>query len=160
LITSAGLDAYARRVVFPLENNLYGRSISAAAPPHRFLPGPKGGLYGWEQVRQSHEVILVEGLFDYAVLWQAGFRNITCSMGTHLNARQFEQLCDAHRTVYLAFDSDTNASGQHAADTLSQRLVACGLAARQVRLPEGHDPNSFFVAGGDARQFRSLLEAA
>ena len=27
-------------------------------------------------------------------------------------------------------------------------------------LPEGHDPNSFFVQGGDARQFQSLLEAA
>ena len=40
-------------------------------------------------------MILVEGLFDYAVLWQAGFRNVTCSMGTHLNARQFRQLCDA-----------------------------------------------------------------
>ena len=27
-------------------------------------------------------------------------------------------------------------------------------------LPEGHDPNSFFVQGGDAHQFQSLLEAA
>ena len=32
--------------------------------------------------------------------------------------------------------------------------------ARTVSLPEGHDPNSFFVQGGDARQFQSLLEAA
>lgn len=159
LITAAGLDAYTRRIVFPLEKNLYGRSISGAAPPHRFLPGPKGGLYRWEHVRQSQEVILVEGLFDYAVLWQAGFRNITCSMGTHLNARQFEELCDAPRTVYVAFDSDTNHSGQRAADCLAQRLVARGLVTRQVRLPDGHDPNSFFVAGGDAQQFRSLLEA-
>jgi hypothetical protein len=29
-----------------------------------------------------------------------------------------------------------------------------------VSLPEGHDPNSFFVQGGDARQFQSMLEAA
>jgi hypothetical protein len=29
-----------------------------------------------------------------------------------------------------------------------------------VSLPEGHDPNSFFAQGGDARQFQSLLEAA
>ena len=50
----------------------------------------------------------MEGLFDYAVVWQAGFRNVTCSLGNHLNARQFQQLCDGPRTVYLAFDSDTN----------------------------------------------------
>ena len=82
LVTSAGYDTYMHRIVFPLEGNLYGRSISASAPPHRFLPGSKGGLYGWEQVRRYPEVILVEGLFDYAVLWQAGFHNVTCSLGT------------------------------------------------------------------------------
>jgi DNA primase len=160
LITATGRDAYIQRIVFPLENNLYGRSISAAAPPHRFLPGSKGGLYEWEQVRRSRAVILVEGLFDYAVLWQAGFRNVTCSMGTHLNARQLEQLCNGNRTVYVTFDSDANGSGQHAADTLAQQLVACGVTVRQVLLPGGHDPNSFFVEGGDARQFQLLLEAA
>jgi hypothetical protein len=31
---------------------------------------------------------------------------------------------------------------------------------RTVALPEGHDPSSFFVRDGDARQFQSLLEAA
>ena len=76
-------------------------------------------------------MILVEGLFDYAVLWQAGFRNVTCSMGTHLNARQIEQLCDGYRTVYLTFDADANGSGQHAAE-----LLACRLAARGLSYPE------------------------
>jgi DNA primase len=98
LVTGVGYDSYVRRIVFPLEGNLYGRSISAAAPPHRFLPGAKGGLYSWAQAQSYPEVILVEGLFDYAVLWQAGFRNVTCSLGTHLNARQFRQLCDGPRT--------------------------------------------------------------
>jgi hypothetical protein len=83
-----GYDAFMRRIVFPLEGNLYGRSISPSAPPHRFLPGVKGGLYRWEQACEVSEVILVEGLFDYASLWQAGFRNVTCAMGTQLNGRQ------------------------------------------------------------------------
>jgi DNA primase len=160
LVTAAGYDAYAHRIVFPLEANLYGRSISAAAPPHRFLPGSKGGLYAWEQARCHPEVILVEGLFDYAVLWQAGFHNLTCAMGNHLNAPQFQQLCDRRRTVYLTFDADTNGSGQLAAQTLADRLRKQGVTVLQVSLPNGHDPNSFFVEGGDARQFQSLLEAA
>ena len=45
LVTSAGYDAYVHRIIFPLEGNLYGRSISASAPPPRFLPASKGGLY-------------------------------------------------------------------------------------------------------------------
>jgi DNA primase len=160
LVTDSGYDIYTHRVVFPLEGNLYGRSLSAAAPPHRFLPGAKGGLYSWEQVRQYPEVILVEGLFDYAVLWQAGFRNVTCSMGNHLNGQQQRQLCDRPRTVYLVFDADPNGSGQQAAQSLAGRLREQGVNVRRVSLPEGHDPNSFFVEGADAGQFQALLEAA
>jgi DNA primase len=161
LVTSAGYDAYTHRIVFPLEGNLYGRSLSMAAPPHRFLPGAKGGLYAWDRIRRHPEVILVEGLFDYAALRQSGFHNVTCSLGTNLSARQFCQLCDGPRTVYLAYDADQNGSGQRAAQSLADRLTVHGVSAYTVSLPEGHDPNSFFTqGGGDAHQFCSLLEAA
>ncbi len=164
LLNVNGSDALYQRIVFPLREgeqvaNLYGRSIGAAFA-HRFLPGSKGGLYAWEKVRHCSEMILVEGLFDYVVLRQAGFDNVTCSLGTHLNAEQFLQLCDRPRTVYLTFDVDANNSGQQAAQQLAERLHAHGIASRRVLLPEGHDPNSFFVEGGDAYQFQALLEDA
>jgi len=164
LLNSQGCDAFYQRIIFPCCQggrivNLYGRSI-AAAFAHQFLPGSKGGLFAWESVRQFPTVILVEGLFDFAVLWQTGFRHATCSLGTHLNAEQFQQLCDRPRTVYLTFDVDANGSGQKASQQLAQRLCAQGIATRRVLLPDGHDPNSFFAQGGDARQFQSLLEAA
>jgi hypothetical protein len=125
---------------FPLEGNLYGRSLSAAAPPHRFLPGGKGGLYAWARVRQYPEVILVEGRFDCALLWEAGFHNVTCSLGTHLNARQLRQLCDATRTVYLAFDADGNGSGYPVPHELVDLLL------KAVSLLE-IERESFHVAG-------------
>lgn len=164
LLNSQGCDAFYRRVIFPCCQggrvvNLYGRSI-AAAFAHRFLPGSKGGLFAWESVRQFSTVILVEGLFDLAVLWQAGFRHATCSLGTHLNVEQFQQLCDRPHTIYLTFDVDANGSGQQASHQLAQRLCAQGIATCRVLLPDGHDPNSFFVQGGDAGQFQALLEAA
>jgi DNA primase len=164
LINARGADALYQRIVFPLYKgqhviNLYGRSLGSAFA-HRFLPGGKGGLYAWEKVRNCSEVIVVEGLFDYAALRQAGFHNVTCSLGTHLNADQFRQLWEGERTVYLTFDVDQNQSGQQAAEQLAHRLVAHGISARRVRLPAGHDPNSFFVQGGDAHQFQTLLEAA
>ena len=160
LVNAPGCDTFSHRVVFPLEGNLYGRSTGNAAP-HRFLPGDKGGLYDWQQVRHCRQVILVEGLFDFAVLWQAGFHNVTCSLGCHLNARQFRELCDHRGTVYVAFDSDANKSGQQAAQRISSCLGSQGVTARRVQLPDGHDPNSFFVqGGGDAQQFQCLLEEA
>ena len=164
LLNTQGSDALYERIVFPLHDgghivNLYGRSIGAAYA-HRFLPGSKGGLHAWEKVRHCSEVILVEGLFDYAALRQAGFNNVTCSLGTHLNTDQFRQLCEGERTVYLTFDSDDNQSGQQAAQHLAHRLRAHGIYARRVLLPQGHDPNSFFVEGSNAHQFQSLVEAA
>ena len=164
LLNARGCDAFYQRIIFPCHQNgrvvnLYGHSITAAVA-HRFLPGSKGGLYAWEQVQQGPEVILVEGLFDYAALWQARFHHVTCSFGTHLNTFQFQQLCDRPRTVYLAFDVDANGSGQQASQQLAQRLRAQGITTRRVLLPEGDDPNSFFVQGGDAGQFQALLQAA
>jgi DNA primase len=165
LVNAEGHDTYSHRIVFPLEGNLYGRSTGAAAP-HRFLPGSKGGLYAWEKVRKCPEIILVEGMFDLAVLWQAGFHNVTCALGSHLNALQFRQLCadnereGKRRIVYLALDADANGSGQQAAQRLSQRLQAEGITTRRVELPTGRDPNSFFVGGGNAREFQRLLERA
>jgi len=51
-------------------------------------------LVAWESVGDFPTAILVEGLFDLAVLWQAGFRNTTCALGTHLTPHQFHQLTD------------------------------------------------------------------
>ena len=112
---------------------------------------------------QSHskwEVIVVEGLFDYAVLWQAGFHNVTCSMGTHLNRHQLRRLSDCDRAVYLTFDADSNGSGQQAAQSLAAQLREQGVNARTVLLPQGHDPNSWFVQSGDAQPFQSMLDKA
>jgi DNA primase len=81
-------------------------------------------------------------------------------MGTQLNAYQFRQLCDGMRTIYLAFDADANGSGQRATQALAHRLREQRLKVCAVELPQGHDPNSLFANGADARQFQALLEAA
>ena len=125
------------------------------------LPRSKGGLFAWQSVRQFRNLILVEGLFDLAALWQAGFRNTTCAIGTHLTPMQLAQLCEnPDRCIYIAFDQDENQAGQRAADSLLQVLDKAGLKIRLVGLPAGHDPNSYFVAGASAQDFAHLLEEA
>lgn len=158
-----GKDAFYRRIVFPCFDgcrpiNLYGRSIGGAAP-HRFLPRPKGGLFAWSTVRNYSDVILVEGLFDLAVLWQAGFINTTCAFGVHLTDPQLSQLSDRlDRTVFIAFDPDP--AGANAARALAQRLQQAALHVRIVDLPSGQDPNRCFVDGGAAADFDRCLREA
>ena len=107
-------------------------------------------------------MILVEGLFDLAVLWQAGFRNTTCAIGTQLTPAQLAQLSDQPgRSVYIVFDQDENQAGQKASHQLAQRL-----AKRRRHAPassscqHGHDPNSYFVAGATAADFTACLQQA
>ena len=104
---------------------------------------------------------LSRGLFDLAVLWQAGFRNATCGIGTHLTLAQWSQLCDQpDRRVYIAFDQDVNQAGQQASQRLARKLHSAGLQARIVSLPAGQDPNSYFAAGATAADFRTCLKHA
>ena len=68
-----------------------------------------------------------------------------------------------HRTRYRNLSHRIQHQGTRAlpaAQSLAGRLTEQGLSVRRVLLPGGHDPNSFFVQGGDADQFQSLLEAA
>ncbi len=166
LISQQCRDVLCRRVIFPCREhdgqivNLYGRSIGAAFP-HRLLPRSKGGLFAWKSMCHFSRIILVEGLFDLAVLWQAGFRNTTCALGTHLTSAQIAQLCDpAGRCVYIAFDQDENQAGQRTAHQLAQLLESASLDVRIVQLPHGQDPNSYFVASAKAADFTACLERA
>jgi len=165
LINHHGRDTFCRRVIFPCWQhgevvNLYGRSIGAAFP-HRLLPRSKGGLFAWQSVSIFSSVILVEGLFDLAVLWQAGYRNTTCAIGTQLTPTQLAQLADQPgRSVYIAFDQDENQAGQKASRQLALGLKNVGIRSHVVQLPHGQDPNSYFVAGAGAADFAARLKEA
>ena len=168
LIDAHGRDRMWRAITFPIAEtaSMYGRHIfgtkhDSTAGRHRFLARPKGGLYGWEHVRDCPTVIVVEGLFDLASLWQAGFSNAVALLGCHFNQRQRAQLCDGReRTVYLCLDADENGSGERAARWWSQRLRPSGLRLLLVELPDGYDPNRFFAEGGSVAQFSRYLETA
>jgi DNA primase len=163
LIDAQGRDRLWGAITFPIPEtlSLYGRHIDPAAGRHRFLARPKGGLYGWDRARCCQTVIVVEGLFDLASLWQAGFTHAVALLGSHFNPRQQAQLCDGQpRTVYLCLDADENGSGPRAARLWSQRLEQTGLRLLRVELPDGYDPNRFFAEGGSEAQFSRYLEEA
>jgi hypothetical protein len=110
LIDAQGRDRLWRAIAFPIAEpaSLYGRHTDPADGRHRFLARPKGGLYGWDRARGCQTVIVVEGLFDLASLWQAGFTNAVALLGSHFNARQQAQLCDGQeRKVYLCLGASS-----------------------------------------------------
>jgi DNA primase len=163
LVDLGGRDCFFRCLTFPLEQggSLYGRSLGHGRCRHRFLPGSKGGLYGGSQALAFPRVMVVEGLFDVAALWQAGFPDAVAALGSHLSHQPLTQLCQpGERVPYICFDADRNGSGQRAARRLSIQLRHAGVEALRVDLPEGHDPASFFAAGASAGDFQRCLDRA
>jgi len=163
LTDARGRDRLWNAITFPIEEtaSMYGRLLDPMAGRHRFLARPKGGLYGWRQAQSCPALIVVEGLFDLASLWQAGFSNAVALLGSHFNGQQQTQLADGRsRTIYLCLDADANGSGQGAARLWSQRLRRSGQRVALVRLPDGCDPNRFFAAGGGAAEFSRYLQEA
>ena len=164
LVDELGRDSFFRCLTFPLveAGNLYGRSLGNGICRHRFLPGSKGGLYGWPQALRFSPR-------------HGGRRHVRCGgfmAGRFSRCRDrtgiaSQQLCSSPslcrpdaRVTYICFDADRNGSGQRAARRLSIQLRHAGVEALRVELPEGHDPASFLAAGASAGDFQRCLERA
>ncbi len=161
LLNARGCDRFWRCLTFPLDRNrnLYGRGIGDSAVRHRFLPRPKGGLYGWNRAGRGWDVIVTEGVLDVAALWQAGFGSAVGLLGVFPNPVQMAQLYQAPPgNVYLCLDGDD--AGRNAARALAAKLRQAGVGALRVELPEGDDPNSFFASGATAADFQRCLGQA
>ena len=83
------------------------------------------------------------------------------ALGVHLTPVQLGQITECRTaTVYVCFDADLGGAGSQAAQRLIRQLQAAGMDARQVLLPLGSDPNSYFAVGATAAGFQRRLQEA
>jgi DNA primase len=168
-------DRFRNRIMFPIrdrDSNVVGfggRAMGDAVP--KYLNSSqtpvfdKSSLvYGLdvakEAIRQSEEVVIVEGYMDVIAAHQFGYENVVGAMGTALTEGQVGQIKRAGKQIVLALDADT--AGQMATlrglDTVRESLGdsdqpvpdAMGIIhfekrlraeIRIARIPEGKDPD-------------------
>lgn len=163
-------DRFRDRVVFPIKDALgrvvgfSGRVLGDGTP--KYLNSPESEvfrkselLYGLDRaratIRETGEVIVVEGYTDVMALHQAGMTNAVAALGATLTAEQADALERLEaRTVYLAFDADE--AGQRATLSGLDQAVGRRLVVRAVRVPHGKDPADA-VLGGHLEEFRAAL---
>jgi len=163
-------DRFRDRIVFPIKDALgrvvgfSGRVLGDGTP--KYLNSPESDvfrkselLYGLDRararIRETGEVVVVEGYTDVMALHQVGMTNAVAALGATLTAEQADALerLDA-RTVYLAFDADE--AGQRAILAGLDQAVGRRLAVRAVSVPHGKDPAEA-VLGGHLEEFRQAL---
>lgn len=134
LLSRDGREFLSGRVVVPEIREgqvvwLIGRTIDPDddRPKYLGLPGSKP-LLGWEPAKDSAEVFLVEGVFDWLTLLKWGYPALAL-VGTHVRPAALEALRRFQRILLLL---DNDEAGQAAAADLAKVL---GSKALVIRLP-------------------------
>jgi DNA primase len=154
------------RLVIPLNDpagqtvGFCGRTTGNQEPKYRnstndLLFQRNGVVFGLDQaaeaIRQEGTALLVEGPLDVIQLHQAGFTNVVACLGTSVSALQL-QLLQRQGMKHLLVALDGDRAGQAATEKLIEQLqpqlVAGGLQASVVQLPDGQDADGLLRSNG------------
>jgi DNA primase len=157
------VDRFRNRLMIPICRDtgaviaFGGRAVEADQQP-KYLNSPETPIYSKGRtlyglslakaaIRQRNFAVLVEGYFDFAQVFQAGFPAVA-SCGTAVTPQQAQQLRRFTGKVVLSFDPDT--AGQGAAARSCEMLVDQGFDVNVAILPEDQDPDTFVRRQGGA----------
>lgn len=170
-------DAFGARLIFPI----FSRSGNVLGFTGRFIGKEEQGkkvakylntseteifrkkeiLFGFyqaqSQMRATETVILCEGNPDVIRLHQIGESNAVAPMGTALTAEHIAKL-KAARIKRVILIGDTDASGVKATEQHGRELTAAGFNVKVMELPEGKDPDEFFLT--HAHEFDELMSSS
>ena len=137
-----------------------GRAIGDQEPKYRNSSGDllfqrNGLVFGLDQaaeaIRKQGTALLAEGPLDVIQLHQAGFTHAVACLGTSVSELQL-QLLRRQGMKHLLIALDGDSAGQIATERLIEQLqpqlVAGGLSASVVQLPEGQDADDLLLAQG------------
>jgi DNA primase len=166
-------DLFRHRLMFPIFSpnkeciGFGGRVLDKEQKP-KYLNSPdspvfhKGNVfYGLDHsakyIRTEDEVIVVEGYMDWLALAKVSINNIVATLGTALTQDHAKLIKRYTNKVLLLFDGDE--AGKTAARRSLPILLAEGLLARGLFLPDELDPDEFIQEKGEPA-LRQLIQSA
>ncbi|UQZ87764.1 DNA primase [Deltaproteobacteria bacterium Smac51] len=167
-------DTFRDRLMIPIidaENRTVGfggRLMTADDNQPKYLNSPETAvykksrlLYGYNRarpyLRAAGMVFMVEGYFDLIAMVAGGINEVTATLGTALTPGHLNLLKGHVREVMLLFDSDE--AGQRAAARALPLLLNAELDGRVLRLPPGHDPDTFMREFGTEALYEAASQA-
>jgi DNA primase len=163
------IDRFRNRLMIPICRDtgstvaFGGRSMESDQVP-KYLNSPETPIYSKGRtlyglhltktgIRKLGYVVMVEGYFDFAQVFQANAAPVVASCGTALTQQQAQLLRRFTGKVVLSYDPD--AAGEGAAAKSSELLVREGFDVNVVALDRGEDPDTFIRRqGGEAYRDR------
>ncbi len=158
------VDRFRHRLMIPICRDsgsvvaFGGRTIDGEHGP-KYLNSPETPIYSKSRtlyglhlakpaIRKVGFVVLVEGYFDCAQVYQGQAAPAVAACGTALTVQQAQLLRRFTNRVVLSYDPD--AAGQGAAARSSELLVSEGFEVNVALLEPGEDPDTFIRTRGAA----------
>jgi DNA primase len=163
------VDRFRNRLMIPICRDtgsiiaFGGRAMESDQVP-KYLNSPETPIYSKgrtlyglhltkQAIRKLGYVVLVEGYFDFAQVFQSQAAPVVASCGTALTPYQAESLRRFTSKVVLSYDPDV--AGEGAAAKSSELLVKAGFDVNVLVLDRGQDPDTFIQKnGGEAYRVR------
>lgn len=141
-----------------LETDTYPKYVN---PPNNTLYKKNNYIFNLnfssEYIKKADSVIIVEGHFDFIKLFQSGFKNSACILGTMLYSGQIKELAKLTENFYICLDSDP--AGKRAIIKNTKEIIKQGYNIFIIELEQGEDPDSFIDNYG-AKEFQKKINNA
>lgn len=166
-------DRFIERILIPIEDmrgrivGFSGRTLGDGKPKYLNTSETpifhKGSiLFNFSRakrsIRQSGQVILMEGPMDVISAYQAGIENVVASQGTSLTEEMARFLRRHAEQVILCYDGDE--AGQDSTERAATLLGKQGLIVRVAVLREGKDPDEYIREYGGDRFQAEIIKAS
>ncbi|ERP38833.1 DNA primase [Chitinivibrio alkaliphilus] len=155
-------DRFRHRIMFPIFDvsgrviAFGGRALEDDQQP-KYVNSPETEIYRKNKtlyglnfarpfIRDSQEILIVEGYMDMISLYARGVCNVVATCGTALTVEQGRILRRFAPRVYLIFDGDS--AGIAAAKRAIETLISLELDLRIAVLPQGEDPDTLIQEKG------------
>ena len=171
------VDRFRGRIIFPLRNGkgevvgfsgrIYEKTLDSSQP--KYLNSPNTVLFNKSNhlfnldiaapaIRQTKQVLIVEGFMDVIALHQTNIKNAVATMGTSLSRQHLNTLQKFTSEVILIFDGDE--AGQKAVDSAYQLSEEYkDLTFKNVMIPMKMDPDEWIKEKG-IESFQALIHRA
>lgn len=142
-----GHDLYQGRLAIPYLTpagitTIRYRALDDSNPKYLSMPGDQVRIFN-PAALANRKVFIAEGEIDAITAVQAGLPTVGLP-GANSWIKLWKR-CFRYRDVTVLVDNDDDGSGQKMAEKMTEELYGC----RIVKMPKGHDVNSFTVANGE-----------
>ena len=156
------INRFRSRIMFPIHNAnsdiiAFGGRIFNKDDPAKYLNSPETPiyikskvLYGLHQnaknIKESNQIILLEGYMDLIQLYKGGINNCLATCGTastNFHATTMKRLSN---NIFIIFDGDD--AGQKASISCGYTLIENGLNPKIITPPNEMDPDDWITEKG------------